>query len=244
MSERADRAALVVTLLVPPALLALAGGGAASSAAEAAAAPSTGAATAALRAADAALHPIREGVIRVRSTMMQPGALPSVSVSVVDVYVQGPERVLCVFREGPLSERRILTAGRKTWLIVPGSERAIPVSAGQRLLGGASVADVARIHFEDGFDATERPEDERVGDTWCRVLDLRARDRKASYATAILWIDRRDRLARRVVLRLASGTIAKEMLFTSYGRGPTGPAVERMRILHRLPSEQGMETEL
>jgi len=204
--------------------------------------PDHAAAGSALRAVDAALHPIREGVIRVRSTVTRIDAEPVVSV--VDVYVKGSDHVLCVFREGPLAARRILTVGDRTWLVVPGSERAIPVSAGQRLLGGASIADVARLHFESEFDAEPRPGDEQIGGDGCRVLDLRARSRKSPYATAVLWIGREDGLPRKALLSLASGMTAKEVLFTAYRPLPSGPALERMRIFHRLPSEQGMETEL
>jgi outer membrane lipoprotein-sorting protein len=230
MSKVAKVAALLPALLIVAAI-----GGAAREPDRAAIGP-------ALRAVDAALHPIREGVIRVRSTVTRAGAEPAVSV--VDVYVKGPDRVLCVFREGPLAARRILTVGDRTWLVVPGSERAIPVSANQRLLGGASIADVARLHFESEFDGEPRPDDEQVGGDGCRVLDLRARSRKSPYATAVLWIGREDGLPRKALLSLASGRTAKEVLFTAYRRLPPGPALERMRILHRLPSEHGMETDL
>jgi len=230
----ASRFAAVAVLL--PALLAVtAPGGAAGEPAGAGIGP-------VLHAVDTALHPIHEGLIRVRSTVTRTGEPPAVSV--VDVYVKGPDHVLCVFREGPLAARRILTVDDRTWLIVPGSERAIPVSAGQRLLGGASIADVARLHFESEFDGAPRPADEEVGGETCRVLDLRARGRKSPYASAVLWIGREDGLPRKAVLALASGKTAKEVLFTAYRRLPAGPALGRMRILHRLPSEQGMETDM
>jgi len=202
----------------------------------------TARAAALLRAADAAMHPIGEGILKVRATVTRVGESPAVSLA--DVYVQGRDRVLCVFRDGPMAGRRILTAGERTWLIVPGSARAIPVSAGQRLLGGASIADVARLRFDLDFDAAPREADENVGDTPCAVLDLRARSRAAPYAAATLWVGRADGLARRSLLFLPSGRPAKEVLFTEYHRGPAGPVLARLRILHRLPSEQGMETDL
>lgn len=197
---------------------------------------------AALRAADAALHPIREGVIRVRSIVSRPGTDPVTAI--VDVYVQGEEHVLCAFRDGPLAERRILTAGEKTWLLVPGSERAIPIGAGQRLLGGASIAEVTMIRFSADFEASPRPEVESLDGSPCRVTDLRARSRKSPYAAGTIWIGRDDGLPRRALLLLASGKPAKEIRFTSFGRRPSGPVIERMRIIHLLTSERGMETDL
>jgi len=195
-----------------------------------------------LRAADAALHPIREGIIRVRATVTRTGMDPAVSV--VDVYVKGPDHVLCVFREGPLAARRILTVGDRTWLIVPGSERAIPASANQRLLGGASIVDVARLQFDLDFEGVPRPDDEQVGDTRCGVLDLRARNRRSPFATGVIWIGREDGLPRKALFRLISGMPAKEVLFTEYRRRQEGATLARMRIIHRLPSERGMETDL
>ncbi|HUD72027.1 MAG TPA: hypothetical protein VMQ62_08700, partial [Dongiaceae bacterium] len=112
--------------------------------------PATPSPEALLRAADAARHPIEEGVLSIRATVTgrEPGPP---AVSDVEVYVRGAADTLAVFRSGPLAGRRILDAGGKTWLIVPGAKRPIPVSAAQRLMGGASIGDLARLRFADDF---------------------------------------------------------------------------------------------
>src|SRR6185369_2643635 len=103
---------------------------------------------------------------------------------------------LAVFRSGPLAGRRILDAGGRTWLIVPGAKRPIPVSASQRLMGGASIGDLARLRFADDFTAAARPEQEPIESVPCRVLDLVARRAGAPYGGGALWVGAADSLPR------------------------------------------------
>lgn len=211
---------------------------------ECGAAASTGAPSveALLKSADAVRHPIDEGVIRVRTTVREPGAEPAISE--VEVYVLGSDRSLCIFRTGPLQGRRILSVGDRVWLIVPGSARAIPVNAGQRLLGGGSIADIARLKFAGAFDAVLRDEGETLEGVPCFVLDLTARSRKTEYAAATLWVGMRDTLPRVARFTLRSGKEAKEVRYTAFGPAAGRTAVQRMEIAHLLPGEQGSQTTL
>ena len=198
-----------------------------------------------LRAADAPRRVIDEGVIRIRATVEEPGTEPVVSE--IEVLVRGEDQVLCIFRGGPLAGRRILSVGDKVWLLFPGTARPVPVSASQRLVGGASIADVARLRFAAGFDATLRPETEKTEETDgvpCLVLDLAARDRKVPYASGVLWVGAADRLPRRALFRLRSGRDAKDVRFERYERTARGSELRRERIVHLLPNEQGLTTTL
>lgn len=195
-----------------------------------------------LRMADAPRRVIEEGVVRIRATLEEPGG--PTTVSDLDVFVQGDEHALCIFRGGPLQGRRILMAGGKTWLILPGTRRAIPISAGQRLLGGGSIADVARLWFADTYTGELRLEVESIDATECRVLDLEARTRTSPYASGTLWIGTEDDLPRKAVFHLASGVPAKEVRFTDYGRWEGVVILERMQIRHLLASERGQLTTL
>jgi hypothetical protein len=161
---------------------------------------------------------------------------------VIDVYVQGSDRVLCVFREGPQKDRRILVAGDQAWLLLPRVARPIPISASQRLLGGASVADLARLRFAD-FEA-EVVGDEMVDGTPCLVLALVARAPRAAYASGRLWVARDDHTPRRARLALRSGREAKEIHFAEYDRRSGRPVLQRLEIRHLLGSEHGTATTL
>ena len=195
-----------------------------------------------LRAADRPRQVIEEGVIRIRATVAEPEKLPVVSD--LEVYVQGADRALCVFRGGPLAGRKILTVQDRVWLLLPGTARAIPVSASQRLLGGASIADVARLWFATEFDATLRPGTETVGGAPCRVLDLHAKQARSAYAAGTLWIGAQDDLPRQARFTLPSGREAKEVRYADYGHQGGRPVLKRMEIVHLLPSESGLVTTL
>lgn len=197
-----------------------------------------------LRQADAAQHPLDEGVMRIRAVVREREEPPVESR--LDVYVQGAERVLCVFREGKFRDRRILVREDlgKVWLFAPGTTRAIPITANQILLGGASIADVARRRLVGNYDAVVRPESETVDGFDCRVLDLVARDRKTTYASAIWWIGEDDGLPRKARLALRSGKVSKEIRFLEYGHEEGGPRLRRMEIDHLLRKERGMVTTL
>jgi hypothetical protein len=134
--------------------------------------------------------------------------------------------------------------GDRVWLLVPGTTRPIPVSAGQRLLGGASIGDLARLRFVAEFGATLRAGEETVDGFPCRVLDLAARGPGASYAGGTLWVDSRDGRPRRALFTLPSGREAKEVRYTGYATDAGRPVLTRLEIEHRLPSERGMKTTL
>ena len=193
-----------------------------------------------LQLADAVRHPIDEGVIQVRAIVEKPGEAPLVSD--LEVFVQGQDRVLTVFRSGPLEGRRILTVGKKVWLLIPDVVRPIPISANQRLLGGVSISDIARLSFASDYDANLLRNDDLIGGDSCRVLELSARTRKASYASGTLWIGRKDGLPRQAELALPSGKPARMVHFEAYDHESARPILKRMRIVHLLPSEHGMET--
>jgi len=162
-----------------------------------------------LKRADAPHDRFTEGVIRLRVVVNERGKKPAENL--LELFVKGTDTSLCVFREGQQAGRKILTVGDKVWLIVPGASRPVPVSKSQRLMGAASFGDIARLRFADEYDGAIRPGD---GDF---VLDLTAKRKGASYPTAVLWIGRDDRLARKLRLSLASKKEAKEVAFTGYG---------------------------
>lgn len=197
-----------------------------------------------LRRADAALHPLAEGVTRINVVVREPNHAPVESE--LDVYVKGEARVLCVFRTGKFRDRRVLIREDlgKVWLLAPGTSRAIPITANQVLLGGAAIADVARRRLLGHYNAVVRPEPELVDNVPCRVLDLTARSRSTTYASAVWWIGERDGLPRRARLSLPSGKESKEIRFLAYDGNPGGPRLRRMEIRHLLRKERDMLTSL
>ena len=193
-----------------------------------------------LKAADASREAFAEGVIRVR--VSAGGRRESSPGSVLDLYVQGSDRALCVFREGKQNGRKILSVGDHVWLLVPGATRPIPVTAHQRLMGGSTFADVGSLKFGEHYTATLRTGGEEVLGVLCHVLDIKARSSEVPYASGALWLGVEDGLPRKVRLRLASGQEAKETLVIAYGNGDGKPLFKRMEVLDLLASLHGIPT--
>jgi len=163
-----------------------------------------------LKRADAPHDAFSEGVIGLRAVVNERGKQP-MEIR-MEIFIQGTDTSLAVFREGKQKGRKILTVGDRVLLIVPGASRPIPVSKSQRLMGAASFGDVARLRFAAEYEGKVRP----VEEAGCRVLDLTAKRKGSAYPIAVLWVGLDDGLARRLHLSLASGKEAKDVSFSSY----------------------------
>ena len=195
-----------------------------------------------LQAADATRNAFDEAVITARASQVTDGKVTGSAD--FEVYTKGRERGLIVFRGGSNSGRKVLTDGPRMWLIVPGASRPIPVSPNQRLLGGASMGDAARLRFAEDFTATLRPETETVGGKTCRVLDLTAKSPNAPYPRVVLWWNEADRLPARALFRLPSGKEAKEVTFTRFSKMAGKTIVSEMEIRDLLSRDPRTITRL
>ncbi|HEX4439771.1 MAG TPA: outer membrane lipoprotein-sorting protein [Thermoanaerobaculia bacterium] len=196
-----------------------------------------------LRAVDDSREAFPEVKIRARASQIDNGAASSSAD--FDIYVKGRDKVLIIFRGGKNDGRKALTLGDRMWLIVPGAEHPVPITANQRLMGGASFGDVARLRFSDDFDGVARGETEKVGDGVCRVVDLTAKSPKAPFPKVTLWIDAEgEPLPRKVLFRLPSGKEAREVLFTKFVKVQGRTAVAEMEIRDLLGPKSGSLTRL
>jgi hypothetical protein len=196
-----------------------------------------------LAAVDATRNAFEEAVITARATQLadgvaQPGAAD------FDIYVKGGDRGLIVFRNGKNSGRKVLTSGDKMWLLVPGASRPLPVTPNQRLVGGASMGDVARLRFADDFTATARPGTEVVAGRTCRVFDLQAKATRSAYPRVTLWYDAAARLPARVLFFLPSGKEAKEISFEKFASSHGKTIVSSMLLRDLLASDSKTATRL
>jgi hypothetical protein len=182
-----------------------------------------------LRVVDGARNALGEAKITARASQLENGKVAGSAD--FDIYIKGRDRALIVFRGGKNDGRKALTVGEKMWLLVPGAEHPVPITANQRLMGGASFGDVARIRFAEDFTATVRPGTEEVGEHECRVLDLTAASSKAAYPRVTLWLDAGgERLPRKLLFYLPSGMTARQVLFTKFRKVKDRNAVAEMEI--------------
>jgi hypothetical protein len=245
------RAILVVGAALPPALagvaycsgLAFGGRLAAARLGAAAAEPSPSEVESWLKAVDDARNAFGEAVISARATQLEDGKVTGSAD--FDVYIKGRDHALIVFRGGKNDGRKALTVGEKMWLLVPGAENPIPITANQRLMGGASFGDVARMRFAEDFRAQLRPETEKVGERTCYVLDLTAVSPKAPYPRVTLWIDAEgEKLPRKLRFFLPSGKEAREVLFTKFKKVRGKTVVSEMEIRDLLGPQSKSATRL
>lgn len=191
---------------------------------------------------DATRNAFPEAVIRARATQVLDGR--DQGSAEFEIYAKGRDRALIVFRDPKNSGRRVLTVGQRMWLIVPGATNPVPITPNQRLLGGASFGDVAKLRFAEDFTATVREGPETVAGRACRVLDLAAKDPRAPYPKVVLWVDPEERLARKVLFFLPSGKEAKQAFFTKFSKVAGKTIISEMEIQELLGRESRTVTRL
>lgn len=195
-----------------------------------------------LESVDATRNAFAEVVIRARAMQVEEGKITGSAD--FDIYTKGRDRGLIVFRGGKNSGRKILTSGDSMWLIVPGATNPLPITPNQRLMGGASMGDVARLRFAEDFQATPRSGSEDVEGKPCRVLDLEAKSPKASYPRVVLWFNEAEQLPCKAVFYLPSGKEAKEVTFAKFRRASGRMVVSEMEIRDRLSRDSRAVTRL
>lgn len=195
-----------------------------------------------LKAADATRNAFEESVITARATQIVDGK--ATGSADFEVYTKGRDRGIIVFRGGKNDGRKILTSGTRMWLIVPGASNPVPITPNQRLLGGASIGDVARLRFSEDYTATLRPETETIGGKPCRVLDLTAKSPKATYPKVVLWWNDAEKVPAKVLFSLSSGRQAKEVTFTKFSREKGKTVVTEMEVRDLLSRDSKAVTRL
>lgn len=189
---------------------------------------------------DATRNAFPEAVIRARATQILEGR--EQGSAEFEIYAKGRDKALIVFRDRKNNGRRVLTVGARMWLIVPGTTNPVPITPNQRLLGGASFGDVAKLRFAEDFTATARGGTETVSGRECLVLDLVAKDPRAPYPKVVLWVDAADHLARKVLFFLPSGREAKEAVFTKFSKVAGKTIISEMEIRDLLGRESRVVT--
>ena len=195
-----------------------------------------------LQNVDAARNAFEEAVLSARASEVEGDKV--LGSADFDVYTKGEDKGLIVFRGGKNSGRRILNVGDRMWLLVPGATHPIPITPNQRLAGGASVGDVARLRFARDYTASAREGTEDVRGKRCRVFDLTARFAKAPYPRVVLWYDEAAGLPARLEFFLPSGLAAKDVTFTRFTKSFGKTVVAEMEVKDLLARDSRVVTRL
>ncbi len=193
-------------------------------------------------AVDATRNVFEEAIITARATQVVDGK--ETGRADFAVYVKGRDRGLIVFRGGKNGGRKVLTNGDRMWLLVPGSTNPVPITANQRLLGGASFGDVARLRFSEDYTARATGQSESAAGRSCVVLELTAKSPKVSFPRVLLSVDERERLPCRVRFFLASGKEVRAVTFTKFRLEAGKTVVSEMEIRELLGAASRAVTRL
>jgi hypothetical protein len=130
----------------------------------------------------------------------------------------------------PSNERDnlVLSYEEKMWIMTRSTSRPIPVSMSQRLLGGASIGDVANIEWRGNYEGTVERKDSLM------VLNLSAIKKNALYEKITLTIRSKDCRPISADFLSKSGKSLKEAQFESFERVSNQEVVTKMTINDRL----------
>jgi len=154
------------------------------------------------------------------------------------VFTQPQRRSLVLMRSPAEAGQKVLMLGDDFWLLLPGSQRPVRITASQKLLGDAATGDIATLNWTDDYQATlgadgpcPAPDEARR----CRQLSLAAARKGVSYARIELWVGhpRHDPVA--AELYVQSDKLAKRARFVL---DAAGAQVDEMRLVDALGGQR------
>lgn len=144
--------------------------------------------------------------VSTRIEVEEPGE--DIRTSQMDVYAHKDGRSLAVYRSEREAGQKVLMVDDQFWLFLPSSKRALRITPMQKLMGEASVGDVASMAWSADYDVLQRQyQDEEV------QLSLEANRRGLSYQHVELWVDAKTLHPIRADFYLKSGKLAKQASF-------------------------------
>ena len=194
-----------------------------------------------LRSADAPRAALEGRKVAIHATLEAGGR--GQDISDLELFVCRNYEALVIFRDRKGRERMYLVRDNDTFLIAPGARHAVKIPPAQRLFGGASFAELARLRLDRDYDARIVNERISCGEETCVEVEITAREKSAPYASGILRLDAEGRM-REAEFRLASGKPSKSVVI-EYRRDARGQSIPgRAVITDRLRSKDTLVTTL
>ncbi|MCL1073832.1 outer membrane lipoprotein-sorting protein [Shewanella dokdonensis] len=131
------------------------------------------------------------------------------------VYLDG-NNSLVMFKSVAELGQKMLMLGQQYWLIMPRSSRPIRITPMQKLLGQASIGDIATLTWHRDYDITQVTATELTLNEQqysCYQLQLSAKTDSNSYQRITLWLDKQDNFPLQAAFYLSSGKLAKMAQF-------------------------------
>jgi outer membrane lipoprotein-sorting protein len=128
------------------------------------------------------------------------------------VFAQAQRKSLVLMRSSAEQGQKVLMLGDDFWLLMPGSQRPLRITASQKLLGDASTGDIATLSWSQDYTGSVLGE-ETCGTQPCLHLSLRAARKGASYQRIELWVGKARSEPISAELYVQSDKLAKQARF-------------------------------
>lgn len=136
--------------------------------------------------------------------------------------------------------RKLLMLDRNMWFVKPGLRKPVPISARQKLSGGASNGDIASTNYTGDYTA-ESMSSVLLDGRECYLLDLVSRHNKVTYDRIRYWISKDERIGLQAEFYTVSGKLIKTAVFSYENHleidGKPQPFISKMVITDALISE-------
>ncbi len=137
------------------------------------------------------------------------------------VFLQPDRRVLIISRAAVEQGQKLLMINDDFWLVTSGSQRPLRITATQKMVGDAAIADIATVRWADDYSGKKVGE-EPCGEQTCVRLELTAVRESISYSRIDLWVGKAKSEPVKADMYLQSGKLAKSAHFVlDNPRAPT-----------------------
>ena len=152
------------------------------------------------------------------------------------VFAQAERRSLVLMRSPAEQGQKVLMLGDDFWLLLPGSQRALRITASQKLLGDASTGDIATLSWAQDYTGTLVGEETCAAQA-CWHLSLQAAHRGSSYQRIELWLGKQRGEPVAADLYVQSDKLAKQASFV-FDKTDAPTRVTEMVLQDRLSNHK------
>jgi len=132
------------------------------------------------------------------------------------VYTHPKRKSLVLFKSNVEDGQKLLMLSDDFWLLMPNSHRPIRITPMQKLLGSASIGDIATLNWSEQYTAnyTGMSNIDVYGQSLVEAkLVLNAKNKAVTYKKITLWVDPQTDFPIRADLYLQSQKLAKQAFF-------------------------------
>ncbi|MFZ6720795.1 outer membrane lipoprotein-sorting protein [Undibacterium sp. Ji49W] len=152
------------------------------------------------------------------------------------VFSQTNHQSLVLMKSPAEKGQKVLMLGDDFWMLLPGSQRPLRITPMQKLLGDASIGDIATMSWSQDYTGKIIGE-EKCNDKPCLHLSLNAVRKSVAYQRIELWLGKTRHEPVKADLYVQSEKLAKQASFIlDKPQAPT--AVSEMLLLDQLSSHK------